>query len=159
VSSAVDDPWAVVTPRDVQGLLAGVSIRWWVAGGWALDVDGELPHGDIDVVVLRPEHTLLRAELAAWDLRIAHDGALRPWTGGSVGPPENGVWGRPDRSGPWHVDFKIEIVDEDGCWVYRRDPAIRRPLDEIGVVVDGIPFFAPELARLYRSGGAAPPGR
>jgi hypothetical protein len=31
----VDAPWARVTPREVQQVLAGLPIRWWIAGGWA----------------------------------------------------------------------------------------------------------------------------
>jgi hypothetical protein len=60
----VDAPWARVTPREVQQVLAGLPIRWWIAGGWALDMTGALPHSDINVAVLRPEHELLREYLA-----------------------------------------------------------------------------------------------
>jgi len=41
---------------------------------------------------------------------------------------------------------------EGGDWVYRRDPAVRRPVAEIGVTVDGIPYLAPDLAGLYVRG-------
>jgi hypothetical protein len=143
--------WARLTPRDVQALLAPLSIRWWIAGGWALDVEGRHEHGDVDVMVLRPEHEALRSELAGWDLRVAHRGVLRPWRGGPVGPPENAVWARPTPSDAWHVDFKIETV-ENGEWVHRRDPTVRRPLDELGVVVEGVPFLDADLALLYRRG-------
>lgn len=132
----------------MASLLSGLSISWWIAGGWALDVAGRQRHRDVDVAVLRPEHETLRDDLAGWDLWIARDGALREWTAGAVGPPENTVWARPTSADPWHIDFKIEVV-EDGEWVYRRDPAVRRPVDEIGVVVDGIPYLAPDLAHLY----------
>jgi hypothetical protein len=132
----------------VAGLLSGLPIGWWIAGGWALDVEGRLRHKDVDVAVLRPEHEALREYLVDWDLQIAYGGALRPWDGGAVGPPENAVWARPTPGVPWHVDFKIEVV-ERGEWVYRRDPAVRRRVADIGVVVDGIPYLVPELARLY----------
>jgi Aminoglycoside-2''-adenylyltransferase len=145
----VDGPWARVTPREVHELLSGLPIRWWVAGGWALDVDGALPHSDIDVAVLRPEHELLREYLSDWDLRIAHKGALRAWTGGTVGPPENAVWARPTAADAWQIDFKIEPVEGDQ-WLYRRDPAIRVPVAELGGTVDGIPFLSPAVAQLYR---------
>ena len=137
-----------MSPSDVAQLLAGLSIRWWIAGGWALDPEGRRAHKDVDVAVLRPDHERLREHLAGWDLRIAHAGTLREWTGGPVGPPENGVWARPTPEDPWHVDFKIEAVEGDE-WVYRRDPTVRRPVREIGVVVEGIPYLAPELAQLY----------
>jgi hypothetical protein len=145
----VDAPWARVTPSEVQELLAGLPIRWWIAGGWALDPEGKQPHSDIDVAVLRPEHEALRDYLAAWDLQIADSGALRPWTDGPVGPPENGIWARPTPDDEWRIDFKIEAVDGDQ-WLYRRDPQVRVPIAELGVTVDGIPFLAPAIARLYR---------
>ncbi len=65
-----------------------------------------------------------------------------------MGPPENAVWARPTRGDQWHIDFKIEAVEGDE-WVYRRDPAVRRRVADIGVVVDGIPYLTPELAHLY----------
>jgi hypothetical protein len=61
-----------------------------------------------------------------------------------VRPPENAVWGRPSAATAWHIDFKIE-------WVYRRDSGVRRPVAELGVVVDGIPYLAPAIRDRNRS--------
>ena len=130
----------------------GAALSWWIAGGWALNVNGRQQHKDVDVAVLRPDHEVLRDYLADWDLRIAYGGVLQPWTGGSVGPPENAVWARPTPDDLWHIDFKIEAV-ERGEWIYRRDPAVRRPVADIGTVVDGIPYLPPDLARLYARSG------
>ena len=102
------------------------------------------------MAVLRSEHEALREDLIGWDLRVAYKGDLRPWRRGSVGPPENAIWARPRVVDQWHLDFKIELDDGDQ-WVYRRDPTVRRPLSEIGHVIDGVPFLAPELARLYQA--------
>lgn len=135
----------------MQQLLAELPIRWWIAGGWALDSEGRFAHSDIDVAVLRPEHEALCEYLAEWDLQIAYKGALRPWTGGPVGPPQNAIWARPSADDPWHIDFKIEAVDGDH-WLYRRDPTVRVPIAELGITVGGIPFLAPAVAQLYRDG-------
>ena len=147
---AEDEAWAELTPRDVVQLLAHVSIPWWIAGGWALELTGDPPrrHADVDVAVLRPDHEQLLVELSGWDLAIAHDGRLRPWRGGAVELPANAVWARQDPSGPWQLDLKLELV-EGGEWVYRRDQSIRRPVGEIGAVTDGIPHLRRELAELY----------
>lgn len=147
VGDPVSDPWAALTPRDAQRLLSGLPIKWWIAGGWALDLEGRRPHKDVDVAVLRPDHEVLLEHLAGWDLRIAYKAQLRVWSGGPVGPPENAVGGRPGGAIEWHLDFKIEPVEGDE-WVYRRDPEVRRPLADLGVVVDGIPYLAPEIAQL-----------
>lgn len=101
----MDEPWARVTPQDAPRLLAPLSIRWWIAGGSALDVRARRPHGDLDVVVLRPEHEAVRRDLHGWDVRIAYPGALRRWQAGPVGVPENAIWARPHAAGPWHIDF------------------------------------------------------
>jgi hypothetical protein len=92
---------------------------------------------------------VLREYLADWDLWIAYCGTLRPWARGPVGPPENAVWARPAPGDRWHIDFKIEAVEGDE-WVYRRDPAVRTRVADIGIVVDGIPYLTSELARLYK---------
>jgi len=52
----------------VKRLLSGLSIGWWIAGGWSLDVEGRQPHKDVDVAVLRPDHEVLCEDLADWDL-------------------------------------------------------------------------------------------
>ena len=145
----MDGPWARVTPREVQELLSRLPIRWWIAGGWALDVDGALPHGDIDVAVLRPEHEVLREHLAGWDLQIAHQGALQAWTGGSVGPPEPSGRVRLRRTPGGSTSDRARRRHH---WLYRRDPTVRVPLAELGVTVDGIPFLSPTVVRLYRDG-------
>lgn len=151
MSNPVTEPWAALTPRDAHVLLSGLPIRWWIAGGWALDLEGRRPHRDLDVAVLRSEHEALLVYLHEWDLRIAHKGQLRAWSSGPVGPPENAVWSRPSAATAWHIDFKIEAVEGDE-WVYRRDSSVRRPVAELGVVVDGIPYLAPDLAQLYAAG-------
>lgn len=153
MTDAATQRWAAVTPDDAVRLLEPLSIRWWIAGGWALELTGDPPrrHGDLDVAVLRPDHERLRGDLADWDLRVAHEGRLRPWDGGAVEPPANAIWGRPPRASAWHVDFKLELVDGDE-WVYRRDRSIRRPLGEIGAVTGGVPHLRREIAELYARG-------
>jgi hypothetical protein len=70
-----------------------------------------------------------------------------------VGPPEDAVLGKPSAATAWHIDFKIEAVEGDE-WLYRRDSSLRRPVAELGVVVNGISFLAPDLAQLYAVGSA-----
>lgn len=144
------EPWAPLRPGDVAELLADLSIPWWIAGGWALELTGDppRPHADIDVAVLRPDHERLLVELDGWDLAIAHRGTLRRWRAGPVELPANTVWGRPTPSDPWHLDVKLELV-EGGDWVYRRDPSVRRPIGDIGAVTDGIPHLRREIVEKY----------
>lgn len=147
---AETESWAELTPHEVGRLLADLSIPWWIAGGWALELTGDPPrrHADVDVAVLRPDHERLLVELPGWDVAIAHRGALRPWRSGLVELPANAVWARPDPAEPWYLDIKLELVD-GGDWVYRRDSSIRVPVAEIGAVTDGIPHLRRELVELY----------
>lgn len=150
MSRAGHERWAHVTPADALRLLEPLRIRWWIAGGWALELTGDPPraHADLDVAILLPEHERLREELVEWELAIAHDGRLRPWRGGAVEPPANAIWGRPRGERAWHVDFKLELVEGDE-WVYRRDRSIRRPIDELGSATAGVPHLRREIAELY----------
>ena len=147
-------PWARLTPRDAVRLLDGLPLRWWIAGGWALDLAlgrQTRTHKDVDIAVLRPDHEQLRRFLGDWDLQIAHEGALRPWRSGPVGPPERSVWARRTPDEAWLLDFKIELVEGDE-WVYRRDPTVRRKLADMGRTTDdGIPYLEPQIVRLYAS--------
>lgn len=155
----VEHLWHPLTPRQAAETLSGLPIRWWIAGGWALDLEcgrGTRPHKDVDIAVLRGEHEALRTYLAGWDLQIAYLGRLRPWLSGPVGPPENAVWARPRQTGPWWLDVKIEETD-DGNWVYRCDATIRRPLEKIGRTSrEGIPYLDPAIVRLYKMHGRRP---
>lgn len=54
--------WRPLTPADAAGLMRGYGRRWWVGGGWAIDLflgRTTPPHDDVDVVVLRDEQQLV----------------------------------------------------------------------------------------------------
>lgn len=134
--------------------MEGFPAPWWVAGGWALDlfVGSGRQHDDVDVLVLRDDQHRIREQLPGWDVQIAHEGRLEPWrVGERVELPRNGLWARSDPDGPWRLQFLLEQHEGD-VWWYRRDPTIRLPLDEIGLVSEsGVPFLRPELILLYKS--------
>jgi hypothetical protein len=149
--------WEPYNPAEVATLLADAPFRWWIAGGWALELAGAAsrPHKDIDVALLRPEHERVRERLDTWDLHVAHAGALTPWDGRAVEPPANAIWAREHPDAPWRIDFKLELVDGDD-WVYRRDATYRVPIAEIGgLTADGIPYLRPEIAGRYRDESSA----
>ena len=149
--------WEPYEPTEVATLLADAPFRWWIAGGWALELAGEAPrpHKDVDVALLRPEHERLRDHLTAWDLHVAHAGGLTPWDGNPVDPPANAIWAREHADAPWQIDFKLELVDGDD-WVYRRDATYRVPIAEIGnLTTDGIPYLRPEIAGRYSDDSSA----
>jgi len=125
------DPWR---PEDVARRLSGVTVPWYVAGGWALDL-------------LRGEQTREHGDLEgrAWPLDSPAFGVMhQTW----VSEPGTGV-------------YRLDIFREpqrDGAWVYRRDQAIRLPYEQvIRRTADGIPYLAPEIALLFKAKHSAEP--
>jgi len=51
------------------------------------------------------------------------------------------------------LGFLLEQGHE-GRWVFRRHPAVTRPLHELGAATaDGVPFVRPEIALLFKAKG------
>jgi hypothetical protein len=65
--------------------------------------------------------------------------------------PLHGVWDRPASDAPWLCEFLLNEHD-DQQWVYRRNPAVRKPLAEVGVkALGGVPIQVPEIVLLYKA--------
>lgn len=147
--------WEPLDLGEVVTLLGDLPARWWIAGGWALELHlgrAVRGHEDVDVMVLRDDQRALQRHLAGWDLRIAHEGKLEPWAEGErVELPRHGVWARRAANGPWELEFLLG-EHEEGLWRYRRDPRVALPVDEIGLRTEtGIPYLRPELILLFKS--------
>jgi uncharacterized protein (DUF952 family) len=155
---------AEVTRRAV-GVMDGFAGRWWVAGGWALDLfQGRKarPHADLELSVLDADQEALFEHLRGWDLRLAAPGSSLPvWDGSRIEPPFHQVWARrgpgrpsgPDRfaADPTMLGFLLEQSIGDR-WVFRRHPSVTRPLDQVGAVTaDGVAFARPEIALLFKA--------
>jgi len=154
---ASDDlgPWDPLAAGDLAALLDGVGTDWWLMGGVALDrfVGRETrAHDDVDVEIPRAGLAAVLAHLDGWEAHTAHDGVLTRLTEAVGQPPEaNGVWWRASVGGPWRFDLKLATVDGD-AWVYRRHPAIRRPVASVRWTDgDGVPVIAPEVQLLFKA--------
>jgi hypothetical protein len=89
-SDAADAAWRKSTPNEVVEWLAALTVPWWIAGGWALDLFvGQ---------VTRP-----------------HAGV-------------NSLWCRRLGESQWGFELMLDEC-ADGRWIFRRDPAIQRPLN------------------------------
>jgi hypothetical protein len=151
----VGDPWRAFTLDEVAAVLDGLPVRWWIAGGWAVDLFVGSPtreHDDVDVAVLRPDQLAVRAHLGGWDLRVAHDGRLTRWARGRrLAAYEHGIWARPSPASAWRLELLVDDVVGDQ-WVYRRNPAVRLPLARLGrTTAAGLPYLRPEVVLLYKS--------
>jgi Aminoglycoside-2''-adenylyltransferase len=153
--------WEPLLPADLAGLLNGLEASWWICGGWALDLylgRETRRHDDLDVAVLRRDQGALFRHLRGWDVRYATPAhALEPWDGSHLEPPVHGIWARRshEASAPWTCEFLLnEHTGRD--WIFRRDEAVTRSLDEVGAERGGVPFLRPEIVLLYKAGELSP---
>lgn len=152
--SAVPDleAWDAWRPRELAVRLRPLKVPWAVAGGWALDLfvaDEPRSHPDIEIVVARGSLAAVQAALPELAWFGVVEGQVTPFldTPGDV----HQTWGWDRSRECWRVDV-IREPWEDDWWVYRRNPAIRRPLAEaIEQTVDGTPYLAPEIVLLFKA--------
>jgi hypothetical protein len=129
---------------------------WWVAGGRALDLWMGHPtraHLDVDVAILRADQKQLYKVFGGWKLYYATpDHRLVPYRSDHwLDVPLHGVWVRPASDAPWLCEFLLN-EHEDHQWVYGRNPAVHKPLAEVGVrALGGVPILVPEIVLLYKA--------
>ncbi|MBL3807883.1 nucleotidyltransferase domain-containing protein [Streptomyces sp. BRB081] len=142
--------WEPASVTEVAALFSPLCELWWVAGGYAVEpAVGRAfrAHADIDVLLLREGQLAARRALAGWEWWAADPpGTLRPWAAGEILPPGvHDIWCGPGPYAPWRVQLMLDEA-EDGHWVSRRDPRVRRPLGTLGATTpEGVPFLAPEV--------------
>lgn len=147
--------WEPAGVAEVVGLFGGLDVPWWVAGGHAVELfvgRSVREHGDIDVLLLRRDQLAVQRALAGWEWWAADPpGRLRRWSPGEVLPVGvHDVWCRPAADRPWRVQVMLDEADGDD-WVSRRDPLVRRPVAELGLVRGGVPCLAPEVQLFYKA--------
>jgi hypothetical protein len=153
--------WEPIHPEEIAELLSGFARPWWICGGWALDLflnRETRRHDDLDVALLRHDQLALYRHFPAWDFHYATPThALEPWDGRRLNPPIQGIWARrsAEPSAPWACEFLLN-EERDGNWVFRRNEAVKRPLEEIGDERNGVPFLRPEIVLLYKSSERSP---
>lgn len=148
--------------RAVGCFLAGFAGPWWVAGGWALDLwRGTISrdHEDIEISVLRRDQELLYAYCAEWPRYTPRDDLWEPMLPGEeLLFPEFQVQVRPPPSAtvvypglPPEFEFMLNNV-EDGAWIFRPAPHIRRAWDRAVLPgAYGLRVTAPELLLLHKA--------
>src|SRR5215213_8951978 len=148
--------WEDFDPYRLSNLMRDFHAPWWVAGGRALDLwmgRRTRAHRDVDVAVLRDDQKRLHEAFGGWELYYATtDHRLVPYRPERwLEVPLHWVWARPASDAPWLCEFLLN-EHEGQQWVYRRNPAVRRPLDEVGVIaLGGVPILVPEIVLLYKA--------
>lgn len=156
----ITDPWRKASPEDGVRWLAAFESRWWIAGGWALDLFAERQtreHKDLDIGVLRGDAPKVLSALGGWEAYEAKDGVLTRLE--PVTPPRpsvNSLWCRPVGTREWAMEFMFDDGDEES-WIYRRDSSIRSSWrTAIRRSPQGIPYLAPEIQLLFKSQAMRP---
>jgi hypothetical protein len=61
------------------------------------------------------------------------------------------IWCFDRAASRWRADMMIESGTHD-CWVYKRDPQIKRPRTEMAALTaDGIPYLNPSAVLLFKA--------
>ena len=158
--------WQTWQPEDVARFFAPLTVPWWIAGGWALDLFLGVQtraHEDLDVLVLRRDQHEIRAQLQGWDVQEAHPELLssswpfQEWEQDALLPASvHDIWCRPNAHAPWAFQLMVIDTDQDQ-WISRRTAQIRGSLSTLGSVTsDGIPYLAPEIQLFYKAKGLRP---
>jgi hypothetical protein len=88
--------WDPFTPKEAAEVMKHAGARWWVSGGWAIDLcigHQTRPHDDIDIGVFRSDQAMIRHFFANWDVVIASSRGLRPWPAGKWLVPPTTTFG------------------------------------------------------------------
>lgn len=148
--------WQPLAREELRTLLDAQPARWWLAGGHALELfvgRSWRAHGDIDAGILRSDEARVFGALRGWEIHTAHDGELRRLAPGEPTPRDvDSVWcRRPGAGEPWRFQLLLDPSDA-GHWLFRRDPSLRVPLDELVTRAgDGCPCLRPEIQLLFKA--------
>jgi len=152
-------PLEPMTLGQVKALFDGADFRWWICGGWSLELD-EVPrrdHEDVEVGVARADLDAVRSWLADYHLWDIHTGTLTYlWPKLAVPDDHEQLWVRRDAESPWLMDLMLTPVDGE-TWFYKRDRRLTLPFSEAVVTgSDGIPRQRPEIGLLFKARRRAP---
>lgn len=147
-------PWDPLSPAGVAALLDGVTSPWWIVGGWAIDAftGRTREHHDIDVGFFRADLSAMLDHLAptvcVWSNA---SGTLRPLTKAEDLLPDcRQLWVRRNGSSPWILDFAM--TPHDGMtWISPRDEAVRMPIGEALITVEGVRYLRPEIVLSFKA--------
>lgn len=165
------DAWDAWSPSTMSARLAGLTVPWCVAAGWALDLflgRTTRAHGDLEIAIPAGSFAEVAPRFDDFEFFVPRSGllfglsdpqlrerALDP-TGVDAFTAGHQTWARERATGKWRFDIFREPHDAD-TWVCRRDERIRRPYSElIEHTADGIPFLPPEIVLLFKAKNPRP---
>lgn len=147
------EAWQPWHPAEMAERLAGATVPWCVAAGWALDLHlGEQTreHHDLEIAVPRARFADLAGRFPELAFHVPGDGTVRPAVPAALAADFQ-TWALDPAADAWRFDVFREPHDGD-VWVARRDERLRRPYAEITRrTPDGIPYLSPEVVLLFKA--------
>lgn len=158
-TEVLDPPWDPWRPADIARLLAGVTVPWYVAGGWAIDLfigRQTREHGDLEIAIPASAFPTIRSVLADYEFDVVGSGRRWPLDSPAFDVMHQ-TWIRERDTGVYRADVFRE-PEREAAWVCRRDKSISLPYENlIRRTRDGIPCLAPEVGLLFKAKWAAEP--
>jgi hypothetical protein len=147
-------PIRPLSPAEAAIVFDGAPFRWWVAGGWSVELEASPRrfHEDLEVAVPRRDLAALRAWLHEYHLWDTSQGGIHHLAPDAELPADRDqLWLRRDAYSPWLMDLMLTRV-QGGTWFYKRDERVTRPLDEVvRIGTDGVPYQRPEVTLLFKA--------
>ncbi|MEU4427137.1 hypothetical protein AB0F81_41485 [Actinoplanes sp. NPDC024001] len=152
---ALESRWADCwKPGDVARRLAGTSVPWYVAAGWALDLfrgEQTRAHHDIEIGVPAGRFPEIRDRFPEFAFDAIGTGRIWQSPTAQVLDATWQTWLREPSTGRYLLDVFRERHDGE-VWICRRDETIRLPYGEIiRHTGDQIPYLSPELVLLFKA--------
>lgn len=139
----------------VHELMQRFPKRWFVVGGWAIDLFLGSPsrsHDDLEIGIFRSDQDCLRSHLHGWHFVKAVHGSLENWQEGEwLNLPVHEIHAKSESCQLQELEILLQ-EESDVQWIFRRNKAIRADSRNIVLVSqDGIPFLSPEIVLLYKA--------
>ncbi len=152
--------WDHVPLDELVRILDGLTVPWWIAGGYAIDAfagSGRREHDDIDFSAFHADHLAVQAHLADWELQYADPpGSLQPWPRGHTLPVHvHDIWARKDVGDDWRFQLMLNPGGPDEL-VFRHDHRVHASLERATWMHEGVRYLAPEWQLLFKSGTPRP---
>lgn len=148
------DAWEPWHPAVLGERLAGLSVPWCIAAGWALDLfkgRQTRDHGDVEIAIPGARFAEVAERFPELDFHVPLAGELVPASPDTLAAGHQ-TWALDRIAGCWRFDVFREPHEGDDVWICRRDDRIRRPYaDLIQHDASGLPFMAPEVVLLFKA--------
>lgn len=145
--------------RAAQERFAAYPGRYWIAGGWAVDLHlGHVgrDHADVDVLILECELRLFDAAFGPITMRDQQTGEERPWVYPDEVVPGRNTLYFADALDPKAIEVLVALSDDDD-WVFHRGQGARRSFADIShLSPGGISYLGPEVVLMLKARDARP---